>query len=92
MDTPVSKLPATVSDEDRQFVLDNINERLQLKQALTKGDIIAERCGVRPLVVQKNQKILEGDWLNLSRKHVIEVDKALHQHIWWKAYRLYQCG
>jgi len=32
-------------------VLENINKRLRLPRPLTGSDIIAERCGVRPLVV-----------------------------------------
>jgi hypothetical protein len=37
---------------NRQFVLENINKRLDLPKPLTKRDVIAERCGVRPLVVK----------------------------------------
>jgi len=50
-DTRVESLFAAVTDEDRQFVLDNINKRLNLQRPLSRADIIAERCGVRPLVV-----------------------------------------
>ncbi|SMF30111.1 glycerol-3-phosphate dehydrogenase/oxidase [Pseudobacteriovorax antillogorgiicola] len=75
-DTRVSDLPPRVTEEDRNFILENINERLNLEQALTSDDIIAERCGVRPLVVKKKGGDQDdGDWLNLSRKHVIEVDR-----------------
>lgn len=66
-----------VTDEDRQFVLDNINKRLDLARPLTTDDIIAERCGVRPLVVEGGG---EGDgttdWTRLSRKHALELDPA----------------
>ena len=75
-DTRVTELPARVSAEDRQFILDNINERLRLGEPLTEGDIIAERCGVRPLVIKKSSTDTgDTDWVNLSRKHAIEVDK-----------------
>ena len=50
-DTRVSTPDTKVNPEDRQFVLDNINKRLNLPQPLNEGDIISERCGVRPLVV-----------------------------------------
>jgi glycerol-3-phosphate dehydrogenase len=39
-----------VTDEDREFVLANINKRLRLPRPLA-SDVIAERCGVRPLAV-----------------------------------------
>ena len=76
-DTKVEKLPAKVTDEDRRFVLDNINKRLNLKEPLEIKDIIAERCGVRPLVVTKKSGEDGGkDWTSLSRKHEIEADLA----------------
>jgi len=62
-----------VTDEDRQFILDNINNSLQLDKPLTKDDIIAERCGVRPLVIKADVGI-NRDFLQLSRKHEIDVD------------------
>jgi glycerol-3-phosphate dehydrogenase len=74
-DTKVDSPVTTVTDADRRFVLDNINKRLRLPKPLTEADVIAERCGVRPLAVtgDKDGKV---DWLQLSRKHVIEVDAA----------------
>ena len=69
--------PFTEGTEDyRQFVLDNINKRLRLPQPLTRADIIAERCGVRPLVVKTQGENQSRDWLQLSRKHEIDVDRA----------------
>ena len=66
---------STVSPEDRSFVLDNINRCLALKAPLTEADIISERCGVRPLVVDPAGKNRDkGDWSSLSRKHAIEID------------------
>jgi glycerol-3-phosphate dehydrogenase len=72
-DTRVDSPEVGVTEEDRRFVLDNINKRLRLEAPLTERDIIAERCGVRPLVVSTEAKPARGeDWLQLSRKHVIE--------------------
>jgi glycerol-3-phosphate dehydrogenase len=75
-DTRVDEPHTHVEDEDRRFLLDQINARLDLDKPLTTEDIIAERCGVRPLVVEidgSDQK--DTDWTKLSRKHVIEVDE-----------------
>jgi alpha-glycerophosphate oxidase/glycerol-3-phosphate dehydrogenase len=73
-DTPTDqKLPA-VSEEDRQFVLDNINDMLALPTPLTRQDVIAERVGVRPLAVAGQSE--QRDWVQLSRKHVVEVDET----------------
>jgi glycerol-3-phosphate dehydrogenase len=81
-DTRVEKLPAVVTDEDRQFVLENVNKRLRLDRPLTEADIISERCGVRPLVVEarpaSGRRKDTGDWTSLSRKHAIEVDYKKH--------------
>ncbi|MCK6508782.1 glycerol-3-phosphate dehydrogenase/oxidase [Myxococcota bacterium] len=78
-DTRVDELPARVTDEDRAFVLDNINRLLKLEHPLTKADIIAERCGVRPLVVEpKKEGQDQGDWTSLSRKHAIDIDATQH--------------
>lgn len=72
-DTRVTALPAQVTDADRRFILDNINKRLRLAKPLGFEDIIAERCGVRPLVIKGNAHEFEHEeWVNLSRKHVIE--------------------
>ncbi|WP_394850505.1 FAD-dependent oxidoreductase [Pendulispora brunnea] len=78
-DTRVDRPETHVTEEDRRFVLDNINKRLKLKKPLTEADIIAERCGVRPLAV--TSKGNGGtDWTQLSRKHAIEVDRE-RRHI-----------
>lgn len=76
-DTRVDDPTEGVTDEDRTFLLDQINARLDLPAPLTMDDVIAERCGVRPLVVKRG----EGDktdveWTSLSRKHEIETDHA----------------
>jgi glycerol-3-phosphate dehydrogenase len=74
-DTRVTSPITRVTDEDRRFVLDNINKRLRLDRPLGEDDVIAERCGVRPLVVGEQGKEA-ADWTQLSRKHVLEVDEA----------------
>ncbi len=67
-----------VNDDDRNFLLGQINARLDLDQPLTTDDIIAERCGVRPLVVDNDgDDQTDVDWTSLSRKHEIERDAAL---------------
>lgn len=65
-----------VTDADRDFVLSNINKRLKLNKPLTREQIIAERCGVRPLVVRRSTGGgSERDWMQLSRKHEIDLDR-----------------
>ena len=73
-DTQVSDPAVSVDDEDRDFILKNANELLNLTEPLTRDDIIAERCGVRPLAV--SGQLQSGDWMELSRKHQVEVSEA----------------
>jgi glycerol-3-phosphate dehydrogenase len=73
-DTKVDSPETHVTDEDRRFILSNINKCLKLDRPLTEADVIAERCGVRPLAVTGSGG--GTDWLMLSRKHVVEVDEA----------------
>ena len=77
-ETQLESPESSVTDEDREFVLENINSLLKLPKPLTKADIIAERCGVRPLAVEGKGGV--ADWVKLSRKHAIDVDVA-NQHI-----------
>ncbi|MCB1668167.1 MAG: glycerol-3-phosphate dehydrogenase/oxidase [Porticoccaceae bacterium] len=70
-DTQVDEPETRVTDADRDFVLSNVNALLDLDSPLTKDDIIAERCGVRPLAQKGGDGI--ADWVKLSRKHQIEV-------------------
>ncbi len=70
-DTPSDDPQSFVTKEDRQFVLDNVNRMLDLKQPLTIDDIISERCGVRPLAVKG---ATDQQWVKMSRKHVVDVD------------------
>ena len=73
-DTRTTDPDEGITDEDRQFLLKQINDRLDLETPLTEGDIISERCGVRPLVVAGEDDHTDIDWTTLSRKHEIEAD------------------
>jgi glycerol-3-phosphate dehydrogenase len=73
-DTEVDSPNARVTEEDRQFVLDNVNARLNLDRPLTTRDVIAERCGVRPLALSGRDGV--ADWVKLSRKHAIDVNET----------------
>jgi glycerol-3-phosphate dehydrogenase len=77
-DTRVDRPETHVTEEDRAFVLENINKRLCLPKPLTTADIVAERCGVRPLAL-KDAKDGARDWTQLSRKHAAEVDRERAQ-------------
>ncbi len=73
VDTPLTQ----VTDEDRDFLLGQINARLDLPEPLTRDDVIAERSGVRPLVVRRGTgDQTDADWTSLSRRHEIERDDA----------------
>lgn len=77
-DTQVEDHQVTVTDEDRKFVLNNINHLLELERPFTVDDIIAERCGVRPLAVKGSNNV--ADWLKLSRHHAVDVNNT-QQHV-----------
>ena len=71
VDTPFTE----VNDDDIDFLLSQINARMDLVKPLGRADIIAERCGVRPLVVSAGKGDQEDvDWTKLSRKHAVEVN------------------
>ena len=74
-DTQVEDPATGVTDEDRRFILDNVNALLDLPQPLTSEDIISERCGVRPLALEGRDGV--ADWVKLSRKHAIDIDNAV---------------
>ncbi|WP_163557446.1 FAD-dependent oxidoreductase [Halomonas sp. NO4] len=74
-DTRVEQPDVDVEAEDVRFVLDNINKRLRLDRPLDARDIIATRCGVRPLAVKASAGG-DRDFLQLSRKHAIDIDEA----------------
>jgi glycerol-3-phosphate dehydrogenase len=75
-DTRVDTPYTSVDTDDRRFLLEQINARLDRPTPLTVGDIIAERSGVRPLVVRRDSGSDHSttDWTTLSRKHEIECD------------------
>lgn len=74
-DTRVDDPYTVVTDDDRAFLLGQINARLDLDRPLTSGDVIAERTGVRPLVVASDGDSHDDvEWTSLSRKHEIELD------------------
>lgn len=74
-DTRVDDPFTPIDDEDREFLLEQINKRLDLPRPLTVDDILAERSGVRPLVVTSDgDNRNDVDWTSLSRKHEIEVE------------------
>ncbi len=76
-DTRVESPYSEVTEEDRDFLLGQINSRLDLDVPLGPDDVIADRSGVRPLVVKAGAgDSVSGDWTKLSRKHEIETDKA----------------
>lgn len=70
VDNPITK----VTEEDRRFVLDNVNQLLAMDKPFTENDVIAQRCGVRPLAIAGQGG--KADWVQLSRKHAIDVDRA----------------
>jgi len=74
-DTRVNAATKEVTDEDRDFLLRQINQEMNLAKPLTASDIIAERSGVRPLVTNGGNSD-QIDWHKLSRKHVVELDSA----------------
>jgi glycerol-3-phosphate dehydrogenase len=76
-DTRVNQPETQVTDEDRDFVIRQINKSMNLAKPLTRSDIIAERSGVRPLVAanaRQKKNSDEVDWHKMSRKHVIAAD------------------
>jgi glycerol-3-phosphate dehydrogenase len=75
-DTPVTSPEVAVTREDRDFVLRNVNAMLDLE--VTVDDIVSTRVGVRPLACKKGETV--ADWVQLSRKHIIEVDQG-HRHL-----------
>lgn len=75
-DTRVDSPFTSVTDDDVDFLLGQINARLDLDHPLIPDDIIARRCGVRPLVVDAGSGAhADVDWTKLSRKHAVETDR-----------------
>ncbi|NYS62078.1 glycerol-3-phosphate dehydrogenase/oxidase [Vreelandella salicampi] len=72
-DTHMDNPEVDVTQDDVDFVLENINKRLMLEKPLTAADIISTRCGVRPLAI-KASKGSDRGFLQLSRKHVVDTN------------------
>lgn len=72
-DTRIDNEVAEPAADDVEFLLANANALLDLENPLTKEDVIAQRCGVRPLVVKKESDVGNVEWTALSRKHEIDV-------------------
>lgn len=73
-DTRVGTPEVEVTSDDRDFLLEQANDRLRLASPLRAADVIAERCGVRPLIADGDAA--ERSWTELSRRHAVEVDPA----------------
>ncbi len=74
-DTSVDDPDVAVDEADRTYLLGNVEKRVR---GLDRASIIAERAGVRPLVLELGEEVGEIDWLKLSRKHAIDVDRTHH--------------
>jgi glycerol-3-phosphate dehydrogenase len=74
-DTRVIDPEVEVTDEDRSFLLDQANTRLELGRSITADDVISERCGVRSLVVPPGGTSDGREWTELSRRHAVEVNR-----------------
>ena len=77
-DTRVDDPHTVVTEEDRNFLLEQINARMNLEKPLEASDVIAERSGVRPLVVKVEGEGSDDwrskEWTSLSRRHEVECD------------------
>ena len=77
-DTRVDDPHTAVTEEDRNFLLEQINARMNLEKPLEASDVIAERSGVRPLVVKVEGEGSDDwrskEWTSLSRRHEVECD------------------
>ena len=73
-DTRVETSEVSITHHDRDFLLEQANARLQLPQPLRDDDVIAYRCGVRPLVIGEGEGT-DRDWTELSRRHAVEADE-----------------
>ena len=77
-DTRVDDPHTAVTEEDRNFLLEQINARMNLEKPLEASDVIAERSGVRPLVVKVDGEGSDDwrskEWTSLSRRHEVECD------------------
>lgn len=74
-DTRVDSAEVAITDHDRDFLLEQANARLRLPRPLHDDDVIAYRCGVRPLVVAEGTDT-DRHWTELSRRHAVEADQG----------------
>lgn len=72
-DTRVDNETVEPTGDDVAFLLANANALLKLAKPLTQEDVIAQRCGVRPLVVKRDADVGNVEWSTLSRKHKIDL-------------------
>ena len=72
-DTRVDHETAEPTEDDVEFLLKNANALLNLEIPLTRENVIAKRCGVRPLVVKATSNVGNAEWTALSRKHEIDI-------------------
>ncbi len=72
-DRRVENIVDAPADEDVDFLISNANRLLTLEKPLTTDDVIATRCGVRPLVIRREDTVGDEEWTALSRKHEIDV-------------------
>ena len=74
-DTRVDNPETKTNKDDIDFVLRQINAQLELAQPITEDQIVSNRSGVRPLVVENGDSGKNQDWHALSRKHAIEANR-----------------
>tara|TARA_B100000959_G_C14890237_1_gene586383 strand:- start:577 stop:1284 length:708 start_codon:yes stop_codon:yes gene_type:complete len=74
-DERVKEHEVSVDSDDIDFLLKEANRKLTLSKPLSAEDVIAERVGVRPLVIPKGGVDQDKDWTELSRKHAVETNR-----------------
>ena len=74
-DERVKEHEVSVSSDDIDFLLKEANAKLSLPKPLNAGDVIAQRVGVRPLVIPKGGVDQDKDWTELSRRHEVETNR-----------------
>ena len=74
-DERVKEHEVSVDSDDIDFLLKEANRKLTLSKPLLAEDVIAERVGVRPLVIPKGGVDQDKDWTELSRKHAVETNR-----------------
>lgn len=72
-DTAAEDDDVAVDPPDRAYLLGNVTKRITAP--LAESAVIAERAGVRPLALEAGEQVGEIDWLKLSRRHAVEVQR-----------------